>query len=173
MSLLEAKGIKKIYKPRFGGASVEALKNVSFTINAGETSYIFTMPASPHVYKHDIVIASSNVSAPYKFCFTIYNDVSTALDFIDAFTALYGSLTAWATSSVPLTVVTNEWTSGVFYSRHQITSVSGTGKSRTLTIGPTEAGISYDGAQMILTLDTTAKPIASLTSTVTDTVTQV
>jgi len=36
MSLLEAKGIKKIYKTRFGGASVEALKNVSFTVEKGE-----------------------------------------------------------------------------------------------------------------------------------------
>ncbi|MBQ0078589.1 MAG: ABC transporter ATP-binding protein [Eubacterium sp.] len=36
MSLLEAKGIKKIYKTRFGGASVEALKNVNFTVEKGE-----------------------------------------------------------------------------------------------------------------------------------------
>ena len=36
MSLLEAKGIKKTYKTRFGGASVEALKNVNFTVEKGE-----------------------------------------------------------------------------------------------------------------------------------------
>ena len=36
MSLLEAKGIKKIYKTRFGGASVEALKDVRFTVEKGE-----------------------------------------------------------------------------------------------------------------------------------------
>ena len=36
MSLLEAKSIKKIYKTRFGGASVEALKNVSFSVEKGE-----------------------------------------------------------------------------------------------------------------------------------------
>ncbi len=36
MSLLEAKNIKKVYKTRFGGASVEALKNVSFTVDSGE-----------------------------------------------------------------------------------------------------------------------------------------
>jgi len=36
MSLLEAKNIKKIYKTRFGGASVEALKNVSFSVEKGE-----------------------------------------------------------------------------------------------------------------------------------------
>jgi len=36
MSLLEARNIKKVYKTRFGGASVEALKNVSFTVESGE-----------------------------------------------------------------------------------------------------------------------------------------
>ncbi|MBR3248250.1 MAG: ABC transporter ATP-binding protein [Clostridiales bacterium] len=36
MSLLEAKNIRKVYKTRFGGASVEALKNVSFTVENGE-----------------------------------------------------------------------------------------------------------------------------------------
>ena len=36
MSLLEVSGVKKIYKTRFGGQSVEALKNVSFTVEKGE-----------------------------------------------------------------------------------------------------------------------------------------
>ncbi|MDO4976982.1 MAG: ABC transporter ATP-binding protein [Eubacteriales bacterium] len=36
MSLLEAKDIKKVYKTRFGGASVEALKKVSFSVEKGE-----------------------------------------------------------------------------------------------------------------------------------------
>ena len=36
MSLLEVTGIKKIYKTRFGGQSVEALKNVNFTVEKGE-----------------------------------------------------------------------------------------------------------------------------------------
>lgn len=36
MSLLEAKAIRKVYKTRFGGASVEALKNVNFTVEEGE-----------------------------------------------------------------------------------------------------------------------------------------
>ena len=36
MSLLEAKGIKKTYRTRFGEASVEALKNVNFTVEKGE-----------------------------------------------------------------------------------------------------------------------------------------
>ena len=36
MSLLEVSGVKKIYKTRFGGQSVEALKNVNFTLEKGE-----------------------------------------------------------------------------------------------------------------------------------------
>ena len=36
MSLLEVKGLKKVYKTRFGGQSVEALKNVNFTVEKGE-----------------------------------------------------------------------------------------------------------------------------------------
>ena len=36
MSLLEVKSQKKVYKTRFGGQSVEALKNVTFTVEEGE-----------------------------------------------------------------------------------------------------------------------------------------
>lgn len=36
MKILEVKGLKKIYSTRFGGNKVEALKNVSFTVDAGE-----------------------------------------------------------------------------------------------------------------------------------------
>ena len=36
MSLLEAKGIRKVYQTRFGGATVEALKNVNFSVEKGE-----------------------------------------------------------------------------------------------------------------------------------------
>ena len=36
MSLLEVSGVKKTYKGRRGGASVEALKNVNFTVEKGE-----------------------------------------------------------------------------------------------------------------------------------------
>ncbi len=36
MSLFEAKNIRKVYKTRFGGTSVEALRNVSFTVEEGE-----------------------------------------------------------------------------------------------------------------------------------------
>lgn len=44
MSLLEVKGIKKIYKTRFGSNVVEALKNVNFSVEEGE--YIAIMGES-------------------------------------------------------------------------------------------------------------------------------
>ena len=36
MTILDVQGLKKIYSTRFGGAKVEALKNVNFTVEAGE-----------------------------------------------------------------------------------------------------------------------------------------
>lgn len=36
MNLLEVKNLQKIYTGRFGGARVQALKNVSFTVESGE-----------------------------------------------------------------------------------------------------------------------------------------
>ncbi len=36
MSILEVSGLKKIYSTRFGGNKVEALKNVNFSVEAGE-----------------------------------------------------------------------------------------------------------------------------------------
>lgn len=36
MSILEVRGLKKIYSTRFGGFKVEALKNVNFTVEEGE-----------------------------------------------------------------------------------------------------------------------------------------
>lgn len=36
MSLLEVNGLKKVYKTRFGGHAVEALRSVTFTVEAGE-----------------------------------------------------------------------------------------------------------------------------------------
>ena len=44
MSLLEVKGIRKIYKTRFGSNAVEALKNVNFSVEEGE--YIAIMGES-------------------------------------------------------------------------------------------------------------------------------
>jgi len=40
MSLLEVRNLKKVYKTRFGGQSVEALKNVNFTVEEGEYAAI-------------------------------------------------------------------------------------------------------------------------------------
>lgn len=44
MSILEVRGLKKIYSTRFGGNKVEALRNVSFTVEEGE--YVAVMGES-------------------------------------------------------------------------------------------------------------------------------
>lgn len=44
MSILEVKGLKKIYSTRFGGNKVEALRNVNFTVEDGE--YVAVMGES-------------------------------------------------------------------------------------------------------------------------------
>ena len=44
MSILEVKGLKKIYSTRFGGNKVEALRNVNFTVEEGE--YVAVMGES-------------------------------------------------------------------------------------------------------------------------------
>lgn len=44
MQLLEVQGLKKIYRTRFGGNSVEALKNVNFSVEEGE--YVAVMGES-------------------------------------------------------------------------------------------------------------------------------
>lgn len=44
MSLLEVRGLKKVYKTRLGGSSVEALRNVNFSVAEGE--YIAIMGES-------------------------------------------------------------------------------------------------------------------------------
>ena len=36
MSILEVKGLRKVYTTRFGGNRVEALRNVSFSVEQGE-----------------------------------------------------------------------------------------------------------------------------------------
>lgn len=36
MTVLEVENLKKIYRPRFGGNQVQALKNVSFSVEEGE-----------------------------------------------------------------------------------------------------------------------------------------
>ena len=36
MSILEVKGLQKVYSSRFGGNRVDALKNVNFSVEAGE-----------------------------------------------------------------------------------------------------------------------------------------
>lgn len=46
MSLLEVSGLKKVYKTRFGGNAVEALRNVNFSVNEGEYVAIMARAAA-------------------------------------------------------------------------------------------------------------------------------
>ena len=51
MALLEVKNVKKIYTTRFGGQSVQALKDVSFSVEPREyvwQSWENPVPARPH-----------------------------------------------------------------------------------------------------------------------------
>ena len=50
MSILEVKGLKKTYTTRFGGNQVQALKNVSFSVEEGEyvASWVSPVPVRQH-----------------------------------------------------------------------------------------------------------------------------
>lgn len=50
MSILEVKGLKKTYTTRFGGNQVQALKNVSFSVEEGEyvPSWVNPVPVRQH-----------------------------------------------------------------------------------------------------------------------------
>ncbi len=47
MSILEVSGLRKVYTSRLGGSRVEALRNVSFTVEQGEyVSLSWVSPAA-------------------------------------------------------------------------------------------------------------------------------
>ena len=46
MSILEVSGLRKVYTSRLGGSRVEALRNVSFTVEQGEYVPSWVSPAA-------------------------------------------------------------------------------------------------------------------------------
>ena len=63
MSLLEVSGVQKIYKGRHGGASVEALKNVNFTVEKGEYVAIMGESGSGKTTLLNVLAALDKVTA--------------------------------------------------------------------------------------------------------------
>ena len=63
MSLLEVSGVQKIYKGRRGGASVEALKNVNFTVEKGEYVAIMGESGSGKTTLLNVLAALDKVTA--------------------------------------------------------------------------------------------------------------
>lgn len=47
MSILEVSGLRKVYTSRLGGSRVEALRNVSFTVEQGSLSWVSPAAARP------------------------------------------------------------------------------------------------------------------------------
>lgn len=146
-----------------------------YAITAGGTTAVFKMPSSPStvIYKHSIEISETGHN--YKFCFTVYSPQNSALTFKQAITLLFGSISAWAKTTVPLTIVKNEWNQAVFLSRSTLSSVGYTGSGQlnrkyTLEISPTEGGIEYNQVQGLLTISSSTYEIAENNATVTDTV---
>ena len=45
MQILEVDGLRKVYTTRFGGASVEALKNINFSVEKANMSPLWANPA--------------------------------------------------------------------------------------------------------------------------------
>ena len=126
--------------------------------------------AATSLYKHDVVITDSTSSN--KLCFVLYLPDSTALGVQDALTLLYNGMTQWHKSSIPLTIVTEEWTSGEFYPRHTLSSVTTSGLTVTqFTIQPMEGKIVYNQVQGLLTISSATKSYYTRTLSIVDNVT--
>ena len=81
MSLLEVSGLRKVYKTRFGGNAVEALRNVNFTVGEGE--YVAIMGESGFVFQEfnllDTFTLEDNIYLPLVLAGKSYDEMRTRL----------------------------------------------------------------------------------------------
>ena len=109
------------------------------------------------VYKHEVVITDSSTSTPRKICFALFTINSAALDVQSAINLLYNGLTLWNKSTIPVVIVTEEWTSGVFLPRHTLGAITKSGVSLTkFTIQPMEGGITYNQVRGLLSISSSS-----------------
>ena len=66
MSFLEVKGLKKTYVGRFGGNRVEALRDVNFTVEAGEYVAIMGESVSGKTTLLNLLSALDRLALPVK-----------------------------------------------------------------------------------------------------------
>jgi len=130
--------------------SVEGIPDRAISL---ENLYEFKdkLDAVPTCYRHDVVITDSSNSS--KICFNLILKNSSALTVETALTCLFGALTTWKKTSIPITLVTSEWSSAVFFPRCVLSSISKSGSSVTsFTLTPTEGSIVYDQVNGLLTI---------------------
>lgn len=163
-------------------AKGSATKVPQITTNSlGQVTGITEVPiTNTKTYKHDIAITDSSNS--YIINFTAYSNTSTALTVTGAIQLLFNKppavasgnrLSAWAKSSVPLSIVKVEWTQSYFYPRAILAAVTYSGNNLTsFTIRPMEGAMDFDGYNMRISLFTSDVAFTVSNLSISDTVTE-
>ena len=63
MSLLEVKNLRKVYTTRLGGTGVEALKNVSFAVEAPSHVLLYQNSGTKSSFDEDFMFSTSKSAA--------------------------------------------------------------------------------------------------------------